>query len=403
MTMESYRNVPVDPRSHCMICGSTSLEEVINLPNLPLTELYVETKADDGLALADQSLAFCPQCSHAQLMNVVDTKLQYGDTATYFFRTSQSATGRKTAQFFCEFLDSIASGQRFKTVVEVGCNDLYLLGLLQGRADRLIGIDPILKDIAPDTLDERIETIGEFFENVELDIIPDVVICKDVLEHVSNPRSFTEKIVAKASEKTLFVFQYPILETILSEVRFDQVFHQHLNYFSMQSTEYMLRELGCHIVGHTINHDHWGAGIIAFKKGPKPLEEKQEWETITSRKIVGRYDMFRNGMEQTARFLDLWSGEKVYGYGAGLMLAILSYHLGNDLSSLECVVDDDVKKNGLFYMNLPVQIRHSSEVHDLHEANVLLTAISSKINVRQILVKLLALSPHRIIYPLSTI
>ena len=39
----------------------------------------------------------------------------------------------------------IVKDEKFKTIVELVCNDLYLLKSLKLYADKLIGIDPILK------------------------------------------------------------------------------------------------------------------------------------------------------------------------------------------------------------------------------------------------------------------
>jgi len=82
---------------------------------------------------------------HGQIANVIDIELQYGNCEQFYFRASESTTGRESADFFIDFLNSVVKGRRFKNVIEVGCNDMYVLNALCPRADKLIGIDPILK------------------------------------------------------------------------------------------------------------------------------------------------------------------------------------------------------------------------------------------------------------------
>ena len=90
----------------------------------------------------------------------------------------------------------------------------------------------------------------------------------------------------------------------------------------------------------------------------------------------------------------------VYGYGAAQMLPVLAYHLDNDLSLLKAVLDDDPAKDGLYYWNLPLVIRHAAAVTDLKGSSVFITAVD---NVKPILVKLLAQRPRHIIYPFHII
>lgn len=401
MDIEKYRNINYEARNSCMICGKGVSQSTIDMPKFPLTEIYIDKKIEPGFGLADQHFYFCENCCHGQLLNVVDTELQYGDVSTYFFRTSQSISGRETVDFFISFLEKIAGDRSFNSVVELGCNDLYLLKSLKIRSNKLIGVDPILKNHA-DT-EENITVIGDFFENVDLPDDIDMIICKDVLEHISQPKAFMEKIIAKASDNAIFFFQFPILETILEECRFDQVFHQHLNYFSINSLIYMLDEFGCGLIDYTINYNHWGAAIFAFQKGGDNSRFKDRTWPIERNDILDRYSSFCIDLEETSKRIRYFKNQKIYGYGAALMLPVLSYYLKDDLSTLQCVVDDDKKKDGLFYINLPVPIMHKSRIDDIDDSVVLLTAISSKINIKRILTNLIKLNPRHIIYPLRTI
>jgi hypothetical protein len=91
----------------------------------------------------------------------------------------------------------------------------------------------------------------------------------------------------------------------------------------------------------------------------------------------------------------------VYGYGAALMLPVLGYHLKNDFSTFACILDDDLHKNGLYYINLPVKIKNTASAH-LENSVVLVTAISSFGNTRNIIAKLAKLNPKKILVPLNS-
>jgi hypothetical protein len=402
--IKNYKNIAFEKRTHCVICDKKFDNPVIELPNFPMTEIYSEKKITEKVGVIDQNFHFCTKCGHGQLANVIDVDLQYGFSSSYFFRTSESARGRESTDFFLNFVKSIIGERHFKTIVELGCNDLYTLKTLKSQFDRLIGIDPILKGKEESFSHDNIYAIGDFFENVTLDDDIDIVISLDTLEHVSNPKQFLKKIVEKTSNNTIFFFQFPFLETLLDGCRFDQIFHQHLNYFSFKSIIYMLSELGCELIDYKINANHWGVILLAFKKGDDGTKYSKNFREITIPNILDRYSVFQQNMEVTSkRLIFLKDKIKIYGYGAALMLPVLSYHLKNDLSCLECIIDDDKKKDGLYYLNLPVMIRSKDYIADIDDSVILITAIASMNNVRQILQKLIPLNPKQIILPLNTI
>lgn len=403
MGIEKLRKLSYQTRTHCLICGNKLDKPLIELPGFPLTEIYTTKLMKERVGFADQNFHFCSNCGHGQVANVIDIKVQYGNAPFYYFRASESATGRRSADYFVDFLNHVAGNRNFGNIIEIGCNDLYILKALKSKAKRLIGIDPILKGKEKGLTKDNIVAIGDFFENVVLEGEIDLVICKDTLEHVSNPKQVVEKIVDRSHEQTIFFFQFPILETLLSSYRFDQIFHQHLNYFSFKSINYMLNELGCELLDYKINFDHWGAIIIAFKKGKGKLRYAKGALGISGPKILERYEIFKNAMDVTKRQLSFLKGELIYGYGAALMLPVLSYHLKNDLSCLKCIIDDDENKKGLYYINLSVPIKTVEAITDIKDSVVLVTAIASLNNVRSILTKLFALSPKQIILPLNNI
>ena len=114
-----------------MICEAPSSEPVFSMPEFPLTEIFVREKMQEKLGIVDQSFNFCSNCGHGQLANVIDVELQYGHAEGYFFRASQSISGRKTAEFFINFFNQVLGDQSFETIIELGCNDLHILQQFQ--------------------------------------------------------------------------------------------------------------------------------------------------------------------------------------------------------------------------------------------------------------------------------
>ena len=403
--MFTSRNpIIVGKREHCAVCGSGELNVAIDLPNLPLTGRYSKEAMKNPVKGIDQRLLICADCGHAQLAEQVAPNALYSDS--YSFRTSVSATARHGTSFFLSALDEIAPGRHFNCALDLGCNDLYLLKQLQGRADARVGIDPVWASKEDQKDDKSITVIGDTIENVNLDSAleapTDLVVCRHTLEHIYEPRTVLQQLLAAATENALFLFEVPGFEGVVHRLRFDQVFHQHPQYFTLASFRRLIQEVGGVYLSHWENYHDWGALLVAFAKGGKGQEQRGEIvePTFDVSAIRERYAIFRRQLSTANDTLKSLEGTTIYGYGAAQMLPVLAYHLDNDLSSLTAVLDDDPAKDGLHYWNLPLVIRHTASVTDFDAASVFITAVD---NVKPILSKLLARRPRHIIYPFHII
>jgi len=408
MDIEKYKKIPFRKRTHCVVCNAKASEAVFELPDFPLTEIYVDKNISQKVGFVDQAFHLCNCCGHGQNVNVIDQDFLYSDN--YFHRTSASLSSVVAIDSFLEFINSVAGDSKFENIIEIGCNDLYTLKKLRNKADKLFGIDPILREKEGQIEDEKIKVVGDFVENVnlrELNINRSIVLSSYTLEHIEDPKELMRSLLDNATSETLFFFQFPGLESLIQNSRFDQVFHQHFNYFSLQTVLHMLNDIEAELIDFRVNPYHWGALLIAFKrKGKNSMNPNDKFKEFTlcftREQILKQYSLFKDGLELTNRRLLSFKGEKIYGYGAALMLPILDYYL-DGLSELECIVDDDKNKDGLYYINLPLQILHLEKINNIKDAIVLITAINSKHATRAIMSKLIDLRVRQIIVPANLI
>jgi len=160
----------------------------------------------------------------------------------------------------------------------------------------------------------------------------------------------------------------------------------------------MLINSGANLIEFDDNYHDWGSLLIAFKKDSG--QGKSNTFSFSEREICQRLDLFRKQLESTNKILRMLKSDFLYGYGAALMLPVLAYHLKSDLSFLAGIIDDDKKKDGIYYQNLPIQIVHSSKIKDLEKLSIIITALD---NVKPIMSKLLSARPRHIIYPFNLI
>jgi len=389
---------------NCVVCNNR-MDTVLEFPDLPLTGIYSKSGQDPLFPKHDQALMLCEGCGHGQLRYILDGKFLYD--STYGFRTSTSSTASGGSQYFAQFLSRIFPDKKFARVLEFGCNDVYLLNLIQDRAEKLLGVDPILKGRESEFATSKIQVIGERVESIDFKRVlggaPDLILSQHTMEHLENPKQVLKGLMEIADENSMFAMEFPCFDPLLVNYRFDQVFHQHLQYFSLQSTLAMLEAVGAELIDFDFNNHYWGALLIAFRKKSgvqaqtlAPVRKPLVFPVKSVQSIRERFEIFKSSMNLTASMLKQTSGLK-YGYGAALMLPILGYHMQTDFSELECVLDDDPQKANLGYINLPVKIK-TPEAVNFRESTILLTAMDNR---RPILRNLLDKKPLRILNPLG--
>ncbi len=407
MELKDLKNSGSKKRTHCVICGKKYSRPVINLPKLPLTEIYIDRRTDDNFGFIDQEFHLCERCGHGQIANIINPNILYG--SCYKTRTSTSSSATLAVDTFLDFINAILKDRAVKSIFEIGCNDLYALEKFRNKADVLYGVDPILKEMESSYKDEKIKIIGDFFENVNvksLGLKMDVVFSSHTLEHVEEPKKLIHDLLGISSNDAIFFFQFPGLEALINDAHFDQIFHQHLSYFSLRSVLYLLDDLGAELLDFKVNPYHWGALMIAFKKKASALNLNRNFrhkiQKISSEVVNKQYAVFKQNIDLTVRRIDSFSDRTIYGYGAAPMLPVLEYYL-NRLGHLQYIIDEDASKKDLYYLNLPVQIKMPDQIKDIKSSVVLVTAINSMQTVRAIMKKLIQLNVEKIIVPVNLV
>jgi cyclopropane-fatty-acyl-phospholipid synthase len=367
------------------------MKSVLTLSNLPLTGYYVHPKEAPIEAYHfDQNLLICLECGHGQLENIIDPQYLYNDK--YSHRGSLSPIASGGNYFFLNYLLANISGKK-ESIIDVGCNDLLLIELIKKKvkADNYYGLDPIW--IGMDQIKDGINVLGKFSNELTPTDIKgklDLVVSCHTFEHIPDPIDSLTKISELCSDNADFFIEVPSFETLAELNRVDQVFHQHVNYYSVNSMTELFKRFGFGYVDHTFNYDMWGGTMILhFRKGHTSTHNSLA-EKMTPEKFLSSLSLFRKQIiffnEQIASFDD------VCLYGAAQMLPILLYHLNNDMLNSITIYDNNPNRIGLKYPYLELFIQEPPK--SLAGKTIVITALDS---FRPIFKKLVDLHPKRII------
>ena len=72
--IKQFLNIPYEVRKSCAVCEAKLDEPIIELPDLPITEVYTTKPVEEKVGFVDQNFHICKRCGHGQLSHIVDPK-----------------------------------------------------------------------------------------------------------------------------------------------------------------------------------------------------------------------------------------------------------------------------------------------------------------------------------------
>ena len=362
----------------CVVCGGIT-QRVWDLPSLPLTGIYLDSRVLSGYQY-DQALEFCESCSHAQLAKHIDPIELY--RATYDHRTSRSLISVEGNDFLINFLRTNLMKSDYSQILEIGCNDLYLLESLDDLGAAKSGVDPIWNNEFL-VREDGIRLSGEFAEVADygkLLVAPiDLLISSHTFEHIPNPRKVFEKLQQHLSENCEFFIEVPSANRMIAQGRMDQVFSQHVNYFSTKSLCELVAQYGFQLCSLTHNFSYWGGTqLLHFARGSKAPSNVFQGglKQIGIRDYVEAIAAFKAGLLASGHQIESTPG-RIVGYGAAQMLPILEYHFRPYFSTLDSILDDNPLRCGKYYPCLSLEIKAASIYEHWNTSTVVVTALDS--------------------------
>ena len=125
--------------------------------------------------------------------------------------------------------------------------------------------------------------------------------------------------------------------------------------------------------------------MIAFKKNKDTTKKISNNYKKISKDLNLNYKKFKSRINKLSNKLK--SEKKMVGYGAGQMVPSFSYHLNNNLSFLEYIVDDNKNRAYKKYPNLVPEIKYFNRKL-IKNKKVLITALDGVNGISKKLKKL---------------
>lgn len=378
--------------THCPCCDIVATA-VIDLPNYPLTEFYkdvVELSLPYGFV--DQQVMFCSDCNHLFLRGILDSQQIYSNYLT----SSISSRGAVVClENFVSFIENSAGNLAPFSVIDIGGNDSTFLEYFSGKVGDLVNIDANATSNNP-----AIQIRKCFLEDVDFSDFdsdaPKIFASSHTIEHLEQPVLLLEKLSKVIRSNDLLYLQFPSMEMLVKQRRFDQICHQHLNYFSLTSISNVLRRNGLFINAFEYDTAHFGTLRLKISRTQSEVIKQKVLSVID---VTEAFSSFKNYYSALNMMLsnNFVNGQ---GFGAGLMVPTLAYHLPL-INQLSKIIDENPSRLNKRFINLQPPILGISELD--RNQPVLVTAISTKDASRAIFAKLVGMGIRDICIPATVI
>ncbi len=323
----------------CRFCNYPDLTVFADLGSMPLAGEFLK-KRDVGKEQQHPLKVYsCPQCSLVQLETPVAREMLFGSFL--------SSVAMK--EHFREYAKEMARRflHRGDFVVEIGSNDGALLAPLRKLGIRVFGVEPVAK-IASIARKRGIPVINDYFSlRVSQTITEkaDAVFANNVMAHIEDLDDIMKGIKIILKPNGIFIFEVHSLLDLINTFQYDNIYHEHIYYFSVASLAPFLKKHEFEIFEVKQIPTHAGSLRIYAKQLPqRRIDEFKDHIQLHREELVGILQKLHQ------------EGKRVIGYGAsGRANTLLNWcHIGTDLVSY--IVDESPLRFGRFTpgMHIPV-------------------------------------------------
>lgn len=344
-------------RKTCRSCESLKLFDILSLGSHYLSDFVTTDKKPRKYPL---DLILCINCSLVQLKHTVPQSALY--TERYGYKSGVNHTMRNELREIVKASLRKIKDQKVKEiiVVDIGANDGTLLSNYPKNIFR-VGIEPI-KKFAIECQKYTNVVINDFFNykslakklnNTKAHIITAIACFYDI----DSPNQFLSDVKKILHKNGVFIIQQNYLVGMLEQNAFDNVVHEHLEYYSLLSLENLLEKHNLEVFDVQKGPINGGSfrTFIDFKGNRvvgKSVKQMRNYERKLNLSQIEIYKVFAKRVKQNSDNLRKFiknlvkNKKKIFVYGASTRGNTLLQYCKLNNRLIEAAVERNSEKWG---------------------------------------------------------
>ncbi len=367
----------------CRSCGNINLKRVVSLGYQPLANNLLNKK-DEKHELYPLELNYCPKCHNCQLSVAVDPKKMFSN---YLYTSSTSSSFRN---HFIEasknYIKKLRLESKKSYIIDIGSNDGVALKPFKDKGfKKILGIEPA-KNLAKLANKNKIKTFNGFLEAKNLKKIKgnaDLILASNVFAHSDKLKEMAGCMFKLLNKKGTIIIEVQYLLNTLQDLTFDNIYHEHYNYWSLTSLINFFNQFNSTIYKAEKINTHGGSIRIYIKKGKKLKIENNVKVLLKEEEIFGlkkfkTYQDFGKKINKlkenvTKNINELKKNNKnIVGFGAPAKATTALNFFGIS-KQIDYVIEDNKLKHNKFIPGVLIPIKDKKA---LKEKNALILVLA---------------------------
>ena len=376
----------IETRTNCRVCEGP-LKPILSLGNSYVSDFPFP--GEPAGIKAPLELVLCDRCSLLQLKHTVSAETMYRN---YWYHSGTNKSMQDALADISGKAEQLIHLQPGDAVLDIGCNDGTLLASYATEGIFRVGFDPaenlaVFSRKVADKVIVDFFNAGAFQEDAELrSHRPKIITSIAMFYDLEDPKAFVSDIKKVMHPDGLWAVQMSYLPLMLQQNEFGNICHEHLEYYSLQSFEYLLELFDFEIVDVELNEVNGGSlrayirnksaspasfGDVTYRAlATDRIHELREREATMGLEGTQPYEDFAIWVERIKRdVVDFISeqvrrGKTVYVYGASTKGNTLLQYFGLDHSLITAAAERNPDKWGRVTVGMQIPIVSEQEARD---------------------------------------
>ena len=360
----------------CRCCGSEKLDLVLDLGDQPWGNNFISIESEEKAKDYPLKLFFCCICKMLQLDYAIPKEEMFVKH-TYLSGTTSSL--RKHFLEVTNYALTQINLEKNNYILDIGGNDGTFLEHFKEMGQSVLNVDSGLLQ-AEKCKEKGIPCLNNFF-NQELadEILSDygyasVIHGSGIFFHLEELHSVFSGVRKLLDPKDgLLIAEFIYLPDMIENVAYDQIYHEHLLYYSLSTFQNLLDLYELEIVDAIRKPIH-GGSCIAFvrHKGKfaksKQLNELLKYEEEKRFNSIDIYLDFAKKVKHNREILknilsDIRSqGKTIIALGAPVKGSTLINYCNLTTNEIDCGVEINPHKCGTYYPGTSIPVFHQDDV-----------------------------------------
>ena len=356
---------------NCRSCGNGELKRVVSLGYHPLANNLLN-KQNEKCELYPLEVNYCSKCHNCQLSVSVDPKKMF---SKYLYTSSTSKVFREhfvkaSKKYIKDF-----NLNKKSYIIDIGSNDgVALKPFLDQGFKRLLGVEPA-KNLSKLANKNGIKTFNGFLDKKNIKKIKkgaDLILASNVFAHSDKLHEMAECMLKLLSKKGTIIIEVQYLMNTLKDLTFDNIYHEHYNYWSLTSLTNFFEKLDSKIFRSEKVDTHGGSIRVYIKKDKKTKIEKSVKQMLKDEEKFGikKFETYKKFGEKVYEIREnvrknikkiRKENKLIIGYGAPAKATTALNFFGIS-KEIDFIVEDNKLKHNKFIPGVKIPIKNKSKI-----------------------------------------